>query len=76
MKSASTCVLEYYENKGHDITKKDIRSTNNRRLAIYDSREYWVGKREPSQRSENHGAYGMSPKMLESYKDGNCLWRI
>jgi len=73
MKSASTCVLKYYENKGHDITKKDIRSTNNRRLAIYDGREYWVGKREPSRRSSN---YGMSPKIIESYKDGNCLWRI
>ena len=74
MKSASTCILDYFTNKGHDITRKDIRTTNNRRLAIHDGKEYWVGKREPS--SNRIGAYGMSPRMLESYKDGNCLWRM
>ena len=76
MKSASTRILEYYENKGHNITRKDIRTTRNRRLAIYDGKEYWLGKREPAKRSERLGPYGLSAKMLESYKDGTCLWRI
>ena len=76
MKSASTRVLNYYENKGHDISRRDIRTTRNPRLAIYDGKEYWVGKRKPSKRAEENGPYGMSPRMLEVFEDGNCLWRV
>ena len=76
MKSARTLVLEYYENKGHDISREDIRTTRNPRMAIYDGKEYWVSKRKPYKMTEKNGPYGMSPRMLVIFEDGNCLWRV
>ena len=75
MKTAARCVLEYYENGYCDIERGEIRAAN-RRLAIYDGREYWVGKREPIKRAEKGGPYAMRPVVLAVYRDGNCLWRI
>ena len=77
MKTAARCVLEYYESKFHDIERGEIRSYRNKRLASFDGREYWVGKREPRKaRSAMCGAYPMKSVMLAVYSDGNCLWRI
>jgi len=75
MKTAARCVLEYYENRYCDIERGEIRPVT-RRMALYDGREYWVGKREPSKRSERGGPYAMRPVVLAVYSDGNCLWRI
>ena len=75
MKTAARCVLEHYESKFHSIDRGEIRAAS-RRLAIYDSREYWVGKREPIKRSQVGGPYAMRPVVLVVYPDGNCLWRI